>query len=161
MSKNITVLLSLLVACGQGVEPDAPEATAAFAAMMHPASCRDIGDGNAIPDGVYRLFLGNDPAKPWQAYCKDGAEYIMTSADAVCQAERTTYTHVRIDPETLMVDVSDQAFTSGACDANPRIAHIDLSGTPFVIANGALISNAGHTAVGAGSTLQLAYVIVI
>jgi hypothetical protein len=68
---------------------------------------------------------------------------------------RSSYTKIRIDPATLLVDISDQTFATSSgqllhgsetvtsmpfgvamsCDASPSgVANIDLTGTPFAVA---------------------------
>lgn len=141
-----------------------------------PASCADIKAATPpAGDGVYRLHIDHDLAKPWWAYCHDmatsPAEYLSlqyvggdynfsqyTAGGAVSGTDvRTNYTKVRIDPETLLVDISDQTFTTSSgqlthggtsvtsmpygvamsCDATDSgLANIDLRGTPFAVATG-------------------------
>lgn len=155
-----------------------------------PASCADIkaatpGAGN----GTYRLHIGHDPAKPWWAFCHNmatsPAEYLSlqyvgtdqnfsqyTAGGAVSGTDvRTRYTKVRVDPATLLVDISDQTFSTSSgsiahgsetvtsmpygvgmsCDATDSgLANIDLRGTPFAVATGEFLQ--GGTANSGSST---------
>lgn len=135
-----------------------------------------------LVDGAYVLHFGGDSTKPWVAYCLDMAgvpkEYLQlmrttgrnfsqyTAGGAVSGTnERTVYTKIKIDPSTLVVDTTDQAFAStsgsvsingvpvvamqygsaGSCDSKPSgIANIDLQGTPFTISPLAFILAGFH-----------------
>jgi len=139
-----------------------------------PASCLDIR--TATPqagDGAYVLHIGHDPAKPWTAHCHNmatsPAEYLSlphvgpsenfsqyTAGGAVSGTDvRTRYGKIRIDPATLLVDISDQTFTTStgqlthggeavtsmpfgvamSCDASASgVGNVDLRGTPFAVA---------------------------
>lgn len=137
-------------------------------------SCAGIrqGDPTAV-DGEYTLYVGGDPAKPWLAYCADmataPAEYLALPGRADGQNfsqytaggaspgtdVRTRYELLRIDPETLRVDIGDQRFahSTGALDHSGHtpvtsmpfgvamscggigVANIDLTDTPFVVAS--------------------------
>jgi hypothetical protein len=139
-----------------------------------PASCQDIRSANPnAGNGNYFLHIGHDPNKRWMAYCHNmassPAEYLTlphvgssvnfsqyTAGGAVSGTNvRTNYTKVRIDPATLLVDISDQTFSSStgslvhggetvssmpfgvgmSCDATASGAgNIDLGGTPFAVA---------------------------
>ncbi len=138
-----------------------------------PESCADVLVGTpGAADGAYTLHAGGDLAQPWQAWCVDMAgtprEYLilpMTGPDfnfseflvGPHQPEttvRTTYSRVRVDPHTLLVDVSDQTFatsvgqvtyqtlevramayaTAMGCvdpDLDRARGNVDLRGTPF------------------------------
>jgi hypothetical protein len=139
-----------------------------------PASCLDIRSSNPnAGDGNYVLNIGHDPAKPWTAFCyhmaTSPAEYLTlqntsasanfsqyTAGGAVSGSNvRTSYRKVRIDPATLLVDISDQTFSTSSgqlihggeavtsmpfgvamsCDDSPSgVGNIDLTGTPFEVA---------------------------
>ena len=130
----------------------------------------DVGDGQAPADGDYKLYVGNDEHKPWTAYCHQGDEFLSVNdytnfgelavggwAVGGASGVRTTYTKLRIDPATLMIDISDQTFSrtdggplniltdyvtsmplgvamSCADTATYGSANVDLTGTPFKIA---------------------------
>lgn len=133
-----------------------------------PQQCEDVRD--VVPgfqSGDVTLFVGGDPAKPWTAYCTSAdveylpltaTNYSMYKGDPGEQDVTTTFTKVRIDPATLVVDISDQTYSSstgtlrhgtngptvksmpyavamdcrGPGSAQGR-AIIDLAGTPFVV----------------------------
>lgn len=138
-----------------------------------PASCQDIRSANPnAGDGNYNLHIGHDPNKRWTAYCHgmatSPAEYLSvkvgpnvnfsqyTTGGAVSGTNvRTSYGKIRVDPATLLVDISDQTFSvsSGSlvhggetvssmpfgvgmsCDATASgVGNIDLTGTPFAVA---------------------------
>src|SRR5262249_21368163 len=124
-------------------------------------------------DGNYTLYIGHDIHKPWMAFCRDmpgtPSEYLTlahvgpnvnfsqyTAGGAVDGTNvRTNYSKVRIDPATLLVDISDQTFSSStgslihggetvssmpfgvgmSCDDTASgVGNIDLGGTPFAVA---------------------------
>lgn len=134
-----------------------------------PASCAEVLAGTpGAADGEYTLHAGNDPARPWQAWCHDMAgtpgEYLPLAmvGQGLNFSEyapghwsgtvRTTYSRIRIDPQTFLVDIGDQTFSTStgqlthgvtsvtsmpyavAIDCNGEgwgRANIDLRGTPF------------------------------
>jgi len=144
-----------------------------------PASCLDIRSAHpGAPDGPYTLNIGHDPAKPWMAFCRNMAttpveflslqhvgpdanfsQYTAGGASAGTSA-RTQFSKVRIDPATLLVDISDQTFSTSSgttwngstavtsmpygvamsCDDTASgVGNIDLTGTPFAVAAGEFV----------------------
>lgn len=178
MNKNIvsfglaSLLISTLVGCGDNAEPDPMQGQGsnggtAPVAMQFPASCMDAGNGQQVADGEYTLYVGGDEHKPWKAYCHQGDEFLPVNdftnfgrygVGGWVQGTdvETTYTKLRIDPETLTIDINDQTFArsqgelnylgeritsmplgvamSCAGSASYSTANIDLTGTPFKIA---------------------------
>jgi hypothetical protein len=155
-----------------------------------PATCQEIRAAHPTAgDGLYTLFVEHDPAKPWKAHCHDmagtPAEYLnlkvgpsvnfsqYTAGGAVSGTNvRTRYGKIRIDPETLEVDISDQTFSTSSgslvhggetvtsmpfgvamsCDATDSgVGNIDLTGTPFAVATGEFLQG------GAGSSGSSVY----
>lgn len=163
-----------------GVEEDiAPEeadrvgVTEQASTCGFPTSCLAIKaaapPGTVFSDGAYGLYFEGDPSKPWTAYCEgmdgnapeeylslqytDGShnfsQYVLLPGVSV----RTWYTKLRIDPTTLLVDISDQRFSSSvgtifdgttavtsmpvgvamACNDLIGLSNIDLRGTPFAL----------------------------
>lgn len=159
-----------------------------------PASCADVkaaaAPGVTLSDGEYGLYVNGDPAKPWTAFCKGmsgpgvPAEYISLkstggsanfsqyTAGGASQgtSAKTSYTKIRIDPATLIVNTSDETFTSSSglvhhgatdvtsmpfavamsCDSAPSgLGNIDLKATPFAVVpnqfvlGGAIASGSG------------------
>lgn len=108
--------------CGMAGETDE--------AQQCPESCADVLAGApGAADGAYTLYAGGDPTRPWQAWCVDmgdtPAEYLILPmvgpgynfSEYVPRPNTgtivmTTYTRVRIDPRSFLVDVSDQTFSS-------------------------------------------------
>jgi hypothetical protein len=167
MNKHIAMSLFVaLVGCGDNVEPD-PATPTTPVAIAFPASCMDAGNGQQVSDGDYKLYVGGDEHKPWNAYCHGGDEFLAVNdfsnfgrygAGGWTQGTdvQTTYTKLRIDPDTLTIDITDQTFAhsegdlnylgehitsmplgvAGACagSASYASANIDLTGTPFKIA---------------------------
>ena len=99
--------------------------------IEYPVSCADIIKNNSLsPDGEYKLYISSNPKKIWTAYCYDMAgtpkEYLSlqyTGGDSNFSQYtaggsssgtdvRTNYTKIRIDPNSLKVDVGDQTFAS-------------------------------------------------
>ncbi|MBZ5710218.1 GON domain-containing protein [Nannocystis pusilla] len=136
-------------------------------------------------DGDYTLYIGKDPNKPWMARCKDmdaapveylplvhvqeGRNFSQYTAGASSPGTdvRTRFTHLRIDPVTLLVDIDDVTFSSstgelmhgdGAVTSMPYavaegcsgtengVANIDLVGTPFKLKES--FCSAGFEALG-------------
>jgi len=163
-------------------ETSVPDAGLDASPGAGPTSCAAILAATpAAADGDYTLYVGGDLAKPWTAYCSgmqpgdagDGGpatplEYLTLGAGLQNFSEYkaggsspgtnvvTTYSRVRIDPATLVVQCSDQRFavSSGSlthcsstvvvtsmpfavamsCDSMVDApASIDLTGTPFTI----------------------------
>lgn len=152
------------------------------------ASCSDAAaHGVEDPD---TLYVGGDPAKPWSVLCDAGAEYLSLPAGATQNfaqytagggatgtSVRTSYDKLRIDPQTLKVDINDQRFATsqgslvhpvlnatvlsmpfgvamdcGGPSSQLGVARIDLSGTPFVVTSQFAIG--GNN--GAGTTTPMA-----
>lgn len=158
-------------------EADLVDVTEQASTCGFPTSCLAIKaaapPGTVFSDGEYGLYVGGDPSKPWTAYCEGmdgnapeeylslqytGGSYNFSQHTAGGSAPgtnvRTRYTKLRIDPTTLLVDISDQRFSysSGtilngttvvtsmpvgvamSCDGFPDgISNIDLRGTPFAL----------------------------
>lgn len=136
MQKLTSIALSSLVAvsfagCGDNAAPDPvavdPQTFAqtpiaqAPTSVPFPASCLDAGNGAVVADGTYTLYVGGDDKKPWQAYCHGGNEYLSVNdytnygqysagGYAVGTDVTTWYSKLRIDPQTLTLDISDQTF---------------------------------------------------
>ena len=147
-----------------------------------PETCADVlaADPSAT-DGTYTLYVARNLRKPWTAHCRDmrgrtPKEYIplmmvglrfnfsqYTAGGASPGTDvRTSYSRIRIDPKTLLVDVSDQTFSASsgqltnsggpvvtsmsyaaAMDCAPQgwgvptgVGNIDLRGTPFAVRPG-------------------------
>ncbi|PCC72911.1 GON domain-containing protein [Nannocystis exedens] len=141
------------------------------AAPVVPETCADVKASQpAATDGAYTLYIGKDPNKPWTAHCKDMAavpvEYLplvnvqegrnfsqyTASNNSPGTDVRTRFTHLRIDPITLLVDIDDVTFSSstgqlmhgqvavtsmpyavaeGCSGTEDSVANVDLVGTPF------------------------------
>jgi hypothetical protein len=114
-----------------------------------PTSCADIK--SHIPgavDGTYRLYLGGNAGKPWQAHCAGMAntphEYLsLTGANFAQYSEggksqgtdvRTTYTKVRFDPATQRVDISDRSFTTSTGMLNHGGSGTMVTSMPYAVA---------------------------
>ncbi len=141
-----------------------------------PTRCQDIARAHpGASDGLYFLFPPSNPAG-FRIYCHDMAgtprEYLqlINTGDNVNFAQfggessappvavvTTYYTRIRLDPETLLVDISDQTFATSTgedCCIGPTVvtsvpygtasdclasfsqagrANIDLTGTPFQV----------------------------
>ncbi len=142
-----------------------------------PATCQEIRSANpAAGNGSYVLHIGHDPAKAWTAYCHamgtapaeylslphvgPGSNFSQYTAGGASSGTTvlTRYAKVRIDPASLLVDISDQTFSTStgsvmngsttvtsmpygvamSCDASPSgVGNIDLGGTPFAVVTGA------------------------
>lgn len=144
-------------------------------AFDFPGSCQEIREADPTAlDGEYLIFHNN---QVFSVYCYDmevlpeeyltlentGGPFNFSEYYASCQCPGTDvithYTKLRIDPETLLIDIGDQTFSTsegsldhcgsttvtsmpygvamacvGAC-YNISIANIDLTGTPFAVAD--------------------------
>jgi len=131
-----------------------------------PKTCAEVAA--KIPNGGVgdtRLFIGGDAAKPWTAFCASGKEYLTLPTGGTNNysqytksptSVRTSYTKIRLDPAALLVDNSDETYSTSTgslyqnpdtvtsmpygvamdCEgsnSNSGIAKIDLSNTPFAI----------------------------
>ena len=192
---SLTVLIlgmCPIAGCGAGagdhgdqgdVEVEGAEIGSAESALTTPTSCAEVKaeDENA-PDGEYMLELALGPA---EIYCDDMAgtpkEYLTlqnTSSSANFSqyttggyvggtSIRTHYTKVRVDLETLRVDISDTTFSTSTgniggetwmsygvarnCDwTESGVANIDLTGTPFAVMPGSF-SQVGWYPVGSAT----------
>ncbi|MFO0572574.1 MAG: GON domain-containing protein [Polyangia bacterium] len=99
------------------------------AAFGKPATCGEIlAAAPGAKDGEYKLFVGGDPQKPWDAFCAFGSTppAVYLSLPKTTNANfsqyyagggrtgtnvRTQYQKVRIDPETLLVNESDKTYS--------------------------------------------------
>lgn len=190
--KHITsiALLVSLVGCGDNGAPDpVADPTSNPTPMAFPASCMDAGNGGPVADGEYTLYIGGDEDKPWKAYCHGGDEFLtvndytnfgryVAGGHAVGTDVETTYTKLRIDPQTLTIDISDQTFATSvgtldrrtdhitsmpvgvamACawSAAHSTANIDLLNTPFRIVSQFAVQGTGFgpSAPGGGASLD-------
>jgi hypothetical protein len=117
---------SILVAAGQVTRLD-------LAMLTHgPATCAEIATTTHGPrhDGEYVLYFDGSLSKPWVAYClgmnsaksreylqlirTKGANFSQYNAGGLASGTsvRSSYTKVRIDPITLLVDTKDETFAS-------------------------------------------------
>ena len=151
-----------------------------ISASALPECCQDIRDADSTAaDGVYTIYP-NGNTQAFDVYCNDMAgtpsEYLelqnidgpynyaqyTTGGASPGTSVKTSYQMIRLDPATLMVDISDQTFatTTGflyhssltrpdpypvnsmwygvafnciACGSQNGVANIDLSGTPFAV----------------------------
>jgi len=147
--------LSLLTATVGAAACAAPEED------FFPSSCeelrdhhRDSGETEVLLDVEYPLFVGNDPARGWRAHC-DGmrsaappkeylvlhrtggsfnySEIAQPGLGGVRSSLRMEYAMLRIDPATLMIDVSDTAH--GKSDGEPvALDGDDIAALPLGVA---------------------------
>jgi hypothetical protein len=98
-------------------------------ATGYPATCAQAGATSGDQDVT--LYVGGDPGKPWTAHCSGGNAYLTLGSSSSnfssypgggCAGNAhgpktvtTTWTMLRIDPTTLVVDTSDYtgAISSG------------------------------------------------
>jgi hypothetical protein len=142
------------------------------------ATCAEVhASMPTAADGPYTLYVDHDGAKSWTAYCvglattpvsylslvhtgapSNFSQYTASAATGGTSVV-TTFTKVRIDPVTLVVDTSDESFSSstGSLTHPPSgptvtsmsyasamdctgagsltgIGNVDLRGTPFSVA---------------------------
>ncbi len=150
-----------------------------------PTSCADIKNLLGSPeDGPYTVYVGGDPGKPWVDNCLGmttlgatpmdylalknvgNANYSQYTAGGASPGSnvRTYYSRIRIDPQTLEVDIKDQTYTGSSGRLNHSgsgtmvtsmpygvamdcaaifsatgVGNVDLTGTPFAVAPNAWI----------------------
>ena len=169
-----------------------------------PLTCVDIRDQNAgrivdgeeaaeaAVDGEYTIYLNRDPARPLTIYCHNMAtaptEYLslpnsgagvnFASVRYPTQQLTTSYTKVRLNPRTLVLDVADRTFATeeGELPAQALIrsvdygtavgcnegvpgtvianANIDLTGLPLVLADEVSFFISGPDVEGTGATID-------
>jgi hypothetical protein len=145
----VTLASASLVACGdnQGDPNGGGAGSSMPAAMPFPASCADVAQGEPLPDGPQMLYVDNDPAKMWQAFCHDTNEYLtlpstnadanfgiyQAGGDALGQSVKTQYARVRIDPATLTIDIADRTFATSTGDIT-HSGDPDATTMPFGVA---------------------------
>lgn len=180
----LSLSLAALTACGEPVS-GSYHATGSGAddagAPPFPATCSEIASASpGAADGEQTLYLEHDPARPWAAYCHDLAgapvEYLSLIQTGPSQnfsqytaggaskgtSVTTAYAKIRVDPETLLVNIADQRFSSStgalehetidvismpygvAADCAGKAtplgkSNIDLRGTPFAVTPDAFI----------------------
>lgn len=158
------------------------------ASFGKPRSCDQVKESHPeAADGAFRLFAESDPTKPWDAFCvfsTPPATYlplVNTTTGNFSQytagggrpgnSVRTTFQRVRIDPDTLLVNVADYAYSlSAGLIVNPDgskitqmnygsaadcvntnsmsgVGNVDLSGTPFAVAPNSFVVS-GYIAAG-------------
>ena len=152
---------------------------AAECVFAGPVSCADVvsaAGGASLVDGYYTLYVNQDETKPWDAYCvgmgsptpqeyltlayTDDEYSVFESYGVDGPVAQTRYFRVRVDPVSLMVDVTDRAFsetldfvdsvasqedvdygTAKSCSRNnsdqgayvAATGRIDLRNTPFAV----------------------------
>lgn len=136
---SIAATSLLLAACGDIVQPEDDlgnlgSATVIDTDPVQPAkiiakSCADMrAQDPTAGDADYVLYVGGDEAKPFTVWCQDMAtapidylrlenvqgnsnfsQYTVGGSSSGFDV-RTSYFYLRFDPETLVVDTSDQTF---------------------------------------------------
>lgn len=100
-----------------------------------PTSCAGVHAADPLADdGNYTLYIGGDPAKPWEAFCADMqattgpvdylplvsvlADHNFSSYTAGGASPGTTvktsYIRLRINPATLVVQIGDQRYATSS-----------------------------------------------
>jgi hypothetical protein len=164
MIRGIVVTVAALVMTALAVTP------ASAQPLLFPASCAEIRA--ALPIAGNGNYLLHTSSRLVPVYCHDMAgtprEYVTLGAVNFSQYTaggaapgvnvRTTFTRLRIDPETLTVDVNDLTFATStgtvtqsgsggtfvitsmaygvaaSCDGAPSgVGRVDLGGTAFVL----------------------------
>lgn len=193
---NTVIALATEIA---GITPELPPTstpplpTASPTPVPLPDSCADVKEQDPeAADGLYTLYLGSDANNPVTIYCHSmaeapaaylefansgsGANYATTAYPG--QELVTIYSRVRLDLQTLVVDITDRTFatTSGAlpdatlitgndyatavgCNAGEAgaavaQANIDLTGTPFAIAESVTFTIRGHEIEGSEPSIS-------
>lgn len=162
--------------------------------LLYPESCRDAKLLTATPaDGAYTLYHRRDKQRPWTAHCaamntdhpREYLTLINTGGNnnfsqyyaggySPGSNVRTSYSRVRINPRTFVVDIGDQSFASStgslmhgsewvtsmpfgvAADCYGGTArgtaNVDLGGTPFRLNSSAFVTSGYYPTGGSGAT---------
>jgi hypothetical protein len=118
------------------------------APLFRPSTCQEIVDYvPGLEDGEYTLYVQNQPTLRWKAYCANmdsaPAEYLSlphedgmnTSSFADATNHVTTaYEKVRINPESLTIDIGDTTFATSTGTAVHN--GTTLTSMPYGIAMG-------------------------
>jgi hypothetical protein len=171
------------VSCASGFGWDGYNCVSLSQAFLYPARCSHIlMFYPSSPDGEYLLFVNHAEWMPWQAHCHNMSstplEYLTVPAVGSdvnysqytgSTSVRTTYTRLRIDPLTLVVNTADQTFSTStgslyhgttpvtsmpygvamSCDGGSSgRANINLVGTPFAITDTVCTGGAGASGTG-------------
>lgn len=116
-------------------------------------SCADMKAQNPnAQDDDYTLYVGGDESKPFTAWCQDMAttpsdylklvnvqgnsnfsQYTMGGASNGFDV-RTSYFYLRFNPETLVVDTSDQTFALSDGVLNHPGATVQVTAMPYGVA---------------------------
>ncbi len=164
--------------------------SAVSASFGKPRSCAQVRDSHPqAADGGFKLFADGDPAKPWDAFCAfsaSSATYLplvnvttgnysqyTAGGGRPGNTVRTTFQRVRIDPDTLLINVADLMYSLSvglivnpdgskitqmnygsandcmATNSMTGVGNIDLSGTPFAVAPNAFVGSGYIPAGGA------------
>jgi hypothetical protein len=109
-----------------------------------PRTCEDVRA--VVPGwngGTAVLYVNNEAAKPWTAYCtKEDRAYLpltqantsMYKGDPGEQDVRTTFSRIRIDPLTLLVDISDQTYSTSTGKLRHGKSGPEVTSMPFAVA---------------------------
>lgn len=141
------------------------------------ATCAELQAADpSVRDGNQVLYVSGDLDQPWAVYCHDMAgepreylplvrrgltsnfsQYEATTDGRTGQDIHTRFSHVRIDPLSFAIDVTDRLFAEStgsviyeqqavqalpfgvamSCDRfDAGLANVDLTGTPFTLTNG-------------------------
>jgi hypothetical protein len=149
-----------------------------------PSSCTAFRAlHGATSDGVYTVYIGGDESKPWDVYCHNmadqpaefltlpsggSANYSQYTAGGASMGSTviTFYEKVRLDPNLLLIDISNQQFsnsmgqlvhssTSDLVTSMPYgvamdcvmpglatgVANVDVRNTPFSIGPNAFVKD--------------------
>jgi hypothetical protein len=118
-------------------------------------SCADMrAQDPTAEDADYKLFVDGDEAKPFTAWCEDMAgtplDYLRlenvgidsnfsqytTGGSSNGFDVRTNYFYLRLNPETLVVDTSDQRFASSSTGALNHPGGVIVTSMPYGVAMG-------------------------
>jgi hypothetical protein len=107
-----------------------------------PRTCAEAAAKKPFADdSTIKLYANNDPAKPWNAFCHGGVEYLTAmsatsnfgqytaSTKSPGMNVRTTYARMRIDPIALAIDICDRTFatSTGTLSHDPAFHDPDIT----------------------------------
>jgi len=130
-------------------------------ATGYPTTCAQAGADAGSQDVM--LYVGGDPNKPWTARCTGGNAYLLLGTSTSnfssypgggCASNAkgpntvtTTWSMLRIDPTTLVVDTSDYAGATSSGDTHETsgngTVNTDYTTMPYASARSCVDQNPG------------------
>jgi hypothetical protein len=129
--------------------PAACENTQGSFTCYAAATCTELAQYvSNVGNAEYTLYLENDPAQPWQAYCAvtanglveflslTGQNFAQYTAGGSSQGSdvKTTFSKVRFDVSQMKIDISDRTFATSKGSLTHASSGIVVTSMPFAVA---------------------------